>query len=281
MYNKEACSKYYATHRPEILQRKKDSRWRISAREVAQKKEYMKAHPLKRVHNDMMRRCGIWKGATTAMMKSYAMRGITVCEEWRECENFEKWALANGYKTGLQLDRVNTDGNYEPSNCRFITPKENRRNMTTNVMVMFNGELMCLAEAVEKSKTRHSYDEVLTRYHRWGDLDRALYYPALKTRKYLYHKGDDWRKVIYAEFWNYVTEEDKKVILETWNEKEDGVTERSWKMKTPTGSREWKAAGKSAVLYVDGIPSGYSEPCATHEAAVRVAERLNEEDEDE
>lgn len=50
-------------------------------------------------------------------------------------------------------------------------------------------------------------------------------------------------------------------------------------MKEP--KRVWKAYKKEAVLYVDGIPSGYSEPCATHEAAVHVAERLNEEDADE
>ena len=45
-------------------------------------------------------------------------RGITVCVEWEKSfEVFEKWALAVGYKPGLSIDRINADGNYEPSNC--------------------------------------------------------------------------------------------------------------------------------------------------------------------
>lgn len=55
----------------------------------------------------------------------YGGRGIKVCSEWDEYPAFMAWALANGYTDDLSIDRVDPDGDYEPSNCRWITMKEN------------------------------------------------------------------------------------------------------------------------------------------------------------
>lgn len=61
--------------------------------------------------------------------KNYGGRGIKVCNEWLSgFMPFLRWSLANGYKEGLELDRVDNDGNYEPLNCRYITKKLNRQN---------------------------------------------------------------------------------------------------------------------------------------------------------
>ncbi len=56
----------------------------------------------------------------------YGGRGITICDEWRnDFLAFYTWAINNGYKEGLTLDRRENDGNYEPSNCQWITMLEN------------------------------------------------------------------------------------------------------------------------------------------------------------
>lgn len=60
--------------------------------------------------------------------KNYGGRGISVCREWSEFVAFQKWALENGYNADLEIDRINTNGNYEPSNCRFSNGSQQARN---------------------------------------------------------------------------------------------------------------------------------------------------------
>lgn len=82
--------------------------------------------------------------------KDYGGRGIKVCDEWnKNADAFCKWALQNGYDDGLQLDRIDNDGNYEPSNCRFVTPKKNSRNRRNTVYLTVNGETKCVSEWCE------------------------------------------------------------------------------------------------------------------------------------
>lgn len=61
--------------------------------------------------------------------KDYGGRGISICKEWMDSpELFVRWSLDNGYDKGLSIDRINNDGNYEPSNCRWVTKEIQMRN---------------------------------------------------------------------------------------------------------------------------------------------------------
>lgn len=66
--------------------------------------------------------------------KNYGSRGITICRDWLESfQVFYDWAMLNGYQDNLTIDRINNDGNYEPSNCRWATAKEQANNQTRSV----------------------------------------------------------------------------------------------------------------------------------------------------
>ena len=82
----------------------------------------------------------------------YGGRGIKVCAEWHNPNIFMDWAEANGYKDGLQIDRIDNDGNYCPENCRWATRTENVRNRRNTVRLTINGETKPLAEWCENAK---------------------------------------------------------------------------------------------------------------------------------
>ena len=85
----------------------------------------------------MKRRC-YWEGDKCYYI--YGSRGITVCDEWKNSfEAFRDWALEHGYSEKLTIDRIDVNGNYEPSNCRWVTIKEQNRNKTTTKIVEYHG----------------------------------------------------------------------------------------------------------------------------------------------
>ena len=81
--------------------------------------------------------------------KDYGAKGITLDRPWsgrQGCTEFVKWALTNGYKHGLDIDRIDNAKGYSPSNCRFVTRQQNCWNKSNNVMLTFEGETKCVAE---------------------------------------------------------------------------------------------------------------------------------------
>ena len=70
---------------------------------------------------------------------NYGARGIAVCDEWQPFEPFCEWALSNGYEKGLDLDRIDNDGDYDPRNCRWVDRKTNTLNRRCTLYVTVNG----------------------------------------------------------------------------------------------------------------------------------------------
>ena len=83
-------------------------------------------HPIYRIWINMRYRT---TKKTGGRYKDWGGRGITICEKWMESASvFYQWAISNGWKKGLMIDRIDNDGNYEPSNCRFVTCAESAHN---------------------------------------------------------------------------------------------------------------------------------------------------------
>lgn len=81
--------------------------------------------------------------------KNYGGRGITICDEWlgeNGFQNFYNWAMANGYIEGLTIDRINNDGNYEPSNCRWVDRITQGNNTRKNRFITYGGLRMTIAQ---------------------------------------------------------------------------------------------------------------------------------------
>lgn len=128
-------------------------------------------------YQHMMARC---YDETDARFPNYGRRGITVCDEWRGNPTaFIEWALQNGFRYDLTLDRINVDGNYEPSNCRWADWKTQRNNKTTSVYVTVNGEKLTLALLSEKYGI--PYGTVWRRY-RTGWATERLIEPVRRKR---------------------------------------------------------------------------------------------------
>lgn len=83
----------------------------------------------------------------TKEYEAYGGRGISVCDEWRtNFSAFSDWAIENGWKPGLTIERINVDDGYSPRNCKFVTPREQTYNLQSSVYIEINGVKKSLPE---------------------------------------------------------------------------------------------------------------------------------------
>lgn len=98
----------------------------------------------------------------------YGGRGIKVCDEWyNSFVPFYEWAINNNYTEELTLDRIDNDGNYEPSNCRWVTMQEQCNNRSSNIKITIGNATKTLLQWCEIFEV--DYGTVRTRYHRFPD----------------------------------------------------------------------------------------------------------------
>lgn len=134
------------------------------------------------VWNSMIQRC---VNPNNKAYKHYGKRGIKVCDEWRTSKNFVDWAYANGYKEGLTIDRIDTNGNYEPNNCRWVDMLTQANNTNRNHILTIGNETHTIAEWARlkginvasiywRVKQGMSFEEAVTKPVRKGNYGRRI-----------------------------------------------------------------------------------------------------------
>lgn len=107
----------------------------------------------------------------------YGGRGITICEEWNDFEAFLR-DMSECPGDGWTLERKDSDGNYEPSNCKWATRKEQNRNTSRTHLLEFRGESRCVGEWSEILGL--DVQTILSRLRRGWDVDKSLGTPVEK-----------------------------------------------------------------------------------------------------
>lgn len=112
----------------------------------------------------------------------YGNKGIVVCDEWiNDFSNFKEWALKNGYDDNLTIERLDFNGNYESSNCTWITRPEQSNNRSSSIFVEYKGEKLNLKQWSDKLGIK--YGTLNSRYKRGNTDPEVLFSPVYDKSK--------------------------------------------------------------------------------------------------
>lgn len=126
---------------------------------------------LYQVWNGIIARC---ENPHSNRYEYYGGRGIKICKEWRsDFVTFHDWSMANGYKEGLSIDRINLNGDYEPNNCRWATNKMQANNTSRNRYIEYNDEIKTVKEWSEFFGFNYKYFHEKLKKCDW-DLGKLL-----------------------------------------------------------------------------------------------------------
>lgn len=113
----------------------------------------------------------------------YKDRGIEMCPEWRDSFTaFKDWALTNGYKPGLQIDRTDNDKGYSPDNCRFVTVVENSNNREVTTWIGYGGQMVSLQLLLREKGLLPHIAAIRARIARGWPHDEAVDTPIKKGK---------------------------------------------------------------------------------------------------
>ena len=142
-------------------------------------KHGMRNHRLYRIYHGMLERC---YNKNCIAYKNYGERNIFVCDEWlSDFKSFYDWSMANGYKEGLSIDRIDVNKGYSPKNCRWADNKIQGRNKRNNHILEYQGEKYILSELCEIYKLIPQ--NVLTRLKKGWSVEDAINVPFKKYKK--------------------------------------------------------------------------------------------------
>lgn len=109
--------------------------------------------------------------------KGYSDRGITVCEEWNTYISFRDWAISNNYSETTTIDRIDNNGNYEPSNCRWVNMTIQANNKSNNRLITAFGEEKTLADWYKDSRCSIDYKNLHWRIQSNWPVELAITTP--------------------------------------------------------------------------------------------------------
>ncbi len=122
------------------------------------------------VWNSMKDRC---ESISNRSYPLYGGRGIKVCSDWHDASVFIQWALSNGYREGLTLDRIDGNGDYCPDNCRWVDHIVQNNNTSRNHLLFHDGRSQTIAEW--SRETGIPYGTIKSRVNKYGwSADDAL-----------------------------------------------------------------------------------------------------------
>jgi hypothetical protein len=113
---------------------------------------------------------------------NYRARDISVCPAWQAFEPFHDWALANGYRDDLCLDRRDNDLGYSPENCRWVTSADQMRNTRRTILLTAFGETKCLLDWSNDPRCSISASSLQRRLQQGHTVEDAITKPALRRR---------------------------------------------------------------------------------------------------
>lgn len=131
---------------------------------------------LHRIWSNIKSRCNNPKDKD---FKNYGERGIIICKTWsNDFKSFHEWSISNGYKNNLTIDRKDVNGNYEPSNCRWLTIKEQENNRRNNRIIIYNGIALTAAQTADKYGISRNVFYARLRYN-W-EIEKIINTPIQK-----------------------------------------------------------------------------------------------------
>lgn len=148
----------------------------LSSKRSATKEGFSKTK-LHRIYTGMKTRCC---NSNSKDYPRYGGRGISICQEWLDDSlKFRDWALSNGYKDDLTIDRIDVNKGYSPDNCRWVSAKKQANNRRNCLFITFEGKTMSASEWCElKGWDRHV---IPARLKKGWSLEKAMTTP-LRTR---------------------------------------------------------------------------------------------------
>jgi hypothetical protein len=122
-----------------------------------------------------------WNNVTQRVKSNKFYSHVNICDEWLTFINFYNWSIQNGWQKNLTIDRIESKGNYEPNNCRWVTMEDQLRNTKRNKYYEYNNETLVIQDICEKYNiNRNTFNK---RFRLGWSIEKIIETPVLDLRE--------------------------------------------------------------------------------------------------